>query len=45
VLEEIMRVLRVLEWSGGHYYLTGESGLGKKTILKLCLLLCDKELA
>ena len=23
VLEEIMRVLKVLEWSGGHYYLTG----------------------
>lgn len=44
ILEEVIRVLRVLEWSGGHYYFVGESGVGKKTILKISSVLSEREI-
>lgn len=44
ILEEVLRVLRVLEWNGGHYYFVGESGVGKKTILKISSMLSEREL-
>ena len=43
VLLEIIRVLRVVEWHGGHYCLAGDPGVGKKTILKISLFLSGKE--
>ena len=43
ILEEIVRALRVMEWNGGHYYLTGDAGVGKKTILKISIFLSGKD--
>ncbi len=37
-------MLRVLEWSGGHYYFVGESGVGKKTILKISSVLAGRDI-
>lgn len=43
MLLEVLRVIRVLERHGGNYYLIGAPGVGRRTILKISVLLADHE--
>ena len=38
-----MKFLRVLEWNTGNYYLVGNPGLAKRTMLKIGVSLSKKE--
>lgn len=35
MLLEILKILRILEWNGGNYFLIGAPGVGRRTLLKI----------
>lgn len=41
---EILKILRIIEWNGGNYYLIGTPGVGRKTILKIASFLAEREM-
>ena len=45
VVLEVLRVLRVLGWFGGNYYLMAGAGMGRKTVLKMAALLAERPVA
>jgi hypothetical protein len=42
MLLEILKILRILEWNGGNYYLIGAPGVGRRTLLKISSFLAEK---
>lgn len=43
MLLEMLKILRILEWNGGNYYLIGQPGVGRRTLLKISSSLAEKE--